>query len=139
MWEPRRLTTLRATTNCSSDSSLLLLLLLLFITISTRRFAARSCTFHASVHRRTLQEQHPYSCRVFCAIVSTTRCAYKTSILPMDFATVGRRPYVYSKSFIHRIIVFHYDWNHQHSQRAYVVRRKFAFESISQLQTTVWA
>jgi hypothetical protein len=58
-------------------------------------------------------------------------------ILSMDFATVGRRPRVYSRGFIHGWIVLHQDWDHQHSEWTCVVRWKSSWDSISPSATTV--
>jgi hypothetical protein len=49
---------------------------------------------------------------------SVTRCVSKICILSAHFATVGLR--LYRKCFIHGLIVFHFDWDHQHSQRKHM-------------------
>jgi hypothetical protein len=58
----------------------------------------------------------------------------------VDFATVGWRPYIYSRSFVHRWIVLHKGWVHWHLQLScmvwylqwlYMVKWKSSCNSIS--------
>lgn len=46
----------------------------------------------------------------------------RTCILSKDFATLGQRPYVYSKGFIPGRIMLHLGWDYQLSQQKCVVR-----------------
>jgi hypothetical protein len=59
-----------------------------------------------------------------CAEVSTTWWTCNTWIMSMNFAAISQRPNIYSKRCTHLWILLHSDWDHQHSQRTSVIRRK---------------
>jgi hypothetical protein len=56
----------------------------------------------------------------------------------IDFATVGRRPYIYRTYLTYGQLILHQGWDHQHSQPTCVVRLKSLGGSISTSLTTVF-